>query len=75
MFPPAPGRLSTTTAWPSDSESFCPIIRASVSVMDPAPNATTNEIGFCFGHSWAEAAETPIRSASPSSLITAIGVE
>ncbi len=33
MLPPAPGRLSTTTDWPSDSVSLCAAARASMSVV------------------------------------------
>lgn len=43
--PPAPGRFSTTTLWPSASPMPLPTWRATISVMPPAPNGTTSRIG------------------------------
>src|SRR5687768_3370209 len=74
MFPPAPGRFSTITLPPSDSASFGAIKRASVSVTEPGANATTNEIGFCFGHSWALAVETASSSAAAAAILDAFDV-
>ena len=36
MVPPAPGRFSTSAGWLQASCSFCPMVRASVSVAPPA---------------------------------------
>src|SRR5574341_2682332 len=50
MSPLAPGRLSTTTCCPSASLSFTPMVRASVSVLPPGANGTTNRtgrVGYC----------------------------
>src|SRR5471032_2549957 len=46
MLPPAPARLSTTTCWPSDSESFCAMMRAMTSVGPPGAKPTMMRIGF-----------------------------
>jgi hypothetical protein len=45
MLPLAPGRLSTTTATPSFSESFCPISRARMSMPVPGVYGTMIFIG------------------------------
>ncbi len=42
----APGRLSTTTAWPSASLSFWLMVRATTSVAPPGVNPTTMRTGF-----------------------------
>ncbi len=46
MVPPAPARLSTTTVWPHSSVSFCPTVRARMSVALPAVNGTTMRTGL-----------------------------
>src|SRR3954465_11689249 len=38
--PPAPGRLSMTNGWPSDSCSFCASMRAAMSVAWPGGQGT-----------------------------------
>src|SRR5687767_11115029 len=50
MLPPAPGRLSTTTDWPSDSVICCAITRATISVPPPGANGMirrTGRAGYC----------------------------
>jgi hypothetical protein len=44
MMPPAPGRFSTTTGWPSASESFGATRRAGVSVAPPGENGTISRM-------------------------------
>src|SRR5688572_16154849 len=44
--PPAPGRLSTTTGWPKDSETRVPIIRPSRSVPPPGANGEIMRMGL-----------------------------
>src|SRR3954468_12051215 len=44
--PPAPGRFSTTTGWPSVSESFAPRARARMSLGPPGVKPTTKRT-FC----------------------------
>ncbi len=46
MVPPAPPRFSTTTGWPSASESLCAMGRAKMSVDPPGGNGTTSFSGF-----------------------------
>ena len=46
IFPPAPGRFSTMTGWPHDSESFAPSMRASASTAPPATKGTMMRIGL-----------------------------
>jgi hypothetical protein len=46
MLPPAPARLSTTTAWPHFSDSFWPTIRASASDAPPGACGTTRRTGL-----------------------------
>src|SRR6218665_1678422 len=41
MLPPAPGRLSTTTVWPSSPANFSATKRAVMSVLPPAARGTT----------------------------------
>src|SRR5512133_2590955 len=45
MFPPAPGRLSMTTVWPSCARRFSAITRAVTSVLPPGEYGTTSLIG------------------------------
>src|SRR5438128_9151818 len=45
MFPLAPGRLSMTTATLSLSESFCPIVRARMSMPVPGVYGTMMRMG------------------------------
>ena len=40
IVPPAPARFSTYTGCPHISESFCPTVRARISVALPAVNGT-----------------------------------
>src|SRR5512138_2492487 len=54
MVPPAPARFSTTTCWPSCSESVFATMRAVVSVPPPGSKPTTVVIGFV-GNVWAHA--------------------
>jgi hypothetical protein len=42
-----PGRLSTTTAWPKASFSFCATTRAALSLAPPGANGTTMRIERC----------------------------
>src|SRR5262245_53926641 len=46
MFPPAPERFSTTTCWPSSSESAGAMMRAVVSVPPPGSKPTTVVTGL-----------------------------
>jgi hypothetical protein len=45
MVPPAPGRFSTMTGWPSAGESRSPTVRAMMSVALPAVKGTMILIG------------------------------
>ena len=49
MLPPAPGRFSTTTCWPSALVSWSAITRAKMSVDWPGGKGTTILIGLV-GH-------------------------
>jgi hypothetical protein len=49
--PPAPGRLSMTTGWPSAEPRPRAMARASRSVAPPAGNGTTMRIGL-LGQAW-----------------------
>ena len=46
MLPPAPGRLSTTTCWPSRSPSLGATIRTVASVEPPGGKVTIMRIGL-----------------------------
>src|SRR5450830_1652697 len=46
MLPPAPGRLSTMSCWPSVSDSFCATMRAIASLARPATWGTTRVTGL-----------------------------
>ncbi len=46
IVPPAPARLSMMTGWPHNSASFCPTVRARMSVALPAVNGTTMRTGL-----------------------------
>jgi hypothetical protein len=46
MLPPAPARLSTTTATPSSCDSGCAMMRAMASVAPPGDQGTMNLIGL-----------------------------
>jgi hypothetical protein len=46
MEPAAPARLSITTGCLSITESFSPTMRASASVLPPAPKGTTMRSGL-----------------------------
>src|SRR5262245_36265579 len=54
IVPPAPGRFSITTVWFHISLSFCPTVRARMSVALPAVNGTTIFTGL-LGNSCASA--------------------
>src|SRR5688572_13550911 len=54
IVPPAPGRFSTVTVWPHISPSFCPTVRARMSVALPAVNGTMIFTGLV-GYSCADA--------------------
>jgi hypothetical protein len=54
MTPLAPGRLSTTTCWPSAAESLAATIRAIVSLPPPGGNGTIM-VMVRLGKSWARA--------------------
>src|SRR5437763_17125492 len=56
IVPPAPGWFSMTTGCPQYSESFCPNVRARMSVALPAVNGTMIFTGFV-GHACALANE------------------
>src|SRR5688572_16801575 len=55
--PPAPGRFSITTGWPSVSASRCEKLRAAKSAMPPGANATMTRTGFD-GNGWAHTGAT-----------------
>jgi hypothetical protein len=40
ILPLAPARLSTSTCWPQESESFCATMRVTMSVAPPGENGT-----------------------------------
>jgi hypothetical protein len=46
MLPPAPGRLSTTTCWPSFSLSLGTSMRTTASALPPGGKVTTIRIGL-----------------------------
>ena len=46
MLPPAPGRLSTITGWPSFLPSCSPTTRATMSLAPPAAKVTIMRIGL-----------------------------
>src|SRR3954471_20008250 len=46
MVPPAPGRFSTSTGWPSAAASLSLTLRAMMSVALPGVNGTTMRTGF-----------------------------
>src|SRR5262249_14459380 len=56
--PPAPGRFSITTGWPSFSCSDCATMRPMMSAPPPGPNGTTMRTGRC-GQSCAAASAAP----------------
>src|SRR5690242_343681 len=62
MFPAAPGRLSTTTVWPSPAPSGIPTVRAETSTPPPGAKPTSRRIGLvgydCAGACAAQAAAT-----------------
>src|ERR1700704_264842 len=62
MVPPAPGRFSTSTAWPSCALSFSATVRAMMSVALPGVNGTIACTGFD-GHACAQAAACALLSA------------
>ncbi len=45
MLPFEPGRFSTTTGWPTSSESLCPMTRAEISGAPPGGIGTISLIG------------------------------
>src|SRR5258706_9020027 len=55
MLPPAPARLSITIGWPRISVSFCPAMRAMMSVGPPGANGMMTRTGL-EGHACALAA-------------------
>src|SRR5687768_5984207 len=69
--PVAPGRLSTTTCWPSASPSFCERRRATRSVPPPGGNPTIMRI-VLLGYCCAPAADE--RTAAHSSAAQRIAV-
>src|SRR5258706_11893756 len=46
MLPPAPARLSITNGWPRISPSFCPAMRAMMSVGPPGAKGMMTRTGF-----------------------------
>src|SRR3954464_10376747 len=46
MVPPAPGRFSTSTGWPSAADNLSLTLRAMMSVALPGVNGTTMRTGF-----------------------------
>jgi hypothetical protein len=61
MFPFEPAWFSTTTAWSSSSESFCPTTRATMSGAPPAGIGTISLIardGYCASADALESAST-----------------
>src|SRR5262245_55876584 len=71
MLPPAPGLFSTTTGCPNAVDSFCPMIRASVSVLPPGAKGTTYVIGWLGHVSGAAAYDTVPIAANAIALIDA----
>ncbi len=62
MVPPAPGRFSSTTGWPSCVLSFSETVRAMMSVELPGVKGTTTLIGFA-GQACAHAAVCAVQNA------------
>src|SRR2546422_8260150 len=62
MVPPAPGRFSTTTVWPSCAVSLSETVRAMMSVPLPGVNGTMNLTVFA-GQACAHAAACAAQSA------------
>src|SRR5574341_754003 len=71
MVPPPPARLSTTTVCPKASLSFCPMLRAMMSVPPPGANGTTSLTGRTGYFCCASIAPAATSSASPPPAKTA----
>src|SRR5919106_2946164 len=69
MFPPAPGRFSTTTCCPHALVSSWPMTRATRSVVPPAGNGTITLIGFDGYGSAARAAALASRSIAATAAL------
>src|SRR5690349_2078343 len=77
MLPPAPGRLSTITCWPSASLNRGLIARATISAPPPGENPTRSRNGFD-GKSAAKVFERPRQAAvmtKPAIRASVAGVE
>src|SRR5262245_52747972 len=73
MVPVLPTRFSTTTGWPSASESFGARIRATMSGPPPGGNPTKRRMaraGYWAAASWANTARTRGRKKQRISLLT-----
>src|SRR5690242_7554190 len=73
MLPAAPTRFSTSTGWPSRSESLGARMRELMSVGPPGANGTTQRIG-CDGKlcAWAAHAKTAAATASVERFFTGV---
>src|SRR5882762_6451047 len=68
MVPPAPGRFSITTGWPTCKETFSDTVRAMMSVPLPGVNGTMTLIGFA-GQACAQAADCAAHRAIATAAI------
>src|SRR5262245_8288374 len=73
IVPPAPGRFSTITGWPSCAVSFSATVRAMMSVALPGVKGTVTRIGLA-GQGCAHAAALEASSAAGISLAAAIQI-
>ena len=69
MAPPAPGLLSTTTCWPSATDSFWATWRPMMSVAPPAGKGITRRMGLAAGQAWAQAPEVAVARLSSSAKV------
>ena len=69
MAPPAPGLLSTTTCWPSATDSFWATWRPMMSVAPPAGKGMTRRMGLAAGQACAQAPEAAVARLSSSARV------
>src|SRR5437870_5270213 len=74
MVPPAPGRFSTTSGWPSAAASLSATGRAMVSVADPGVKGTMMRIGLA-GKGCADAAQAAKRARLAARLGVEVGAQ
>jgi len=64
MLPPAPGRFSITSGWPSVALTCGPMARRMASALPPGGKVTTTLIGLVGQASWARAGPCSASSAA-----------